>query len=170
MTWKWYPHLLQVSGNSRSSRFCAYNIQSCPCSKFRPWWSKLSKFNTKTKCYSNGEFEVVLERRCFFAFLFRQVPPLILAASCEVSLNWNVANFIFFFLWYNNHIFLEFYRYTSWLSTGLTARKTGNTSTSPGSEWAVSSVADDFIFVCIMPWLLHIYLLSAGQFFCCSSF
>ncbi|KAI9108755.1 hypothetical protein K1719_020060 [Acacia pycnantha] len=38
-------------------------------------------------------------------------------------------------------------RYTSWLSTGLTARKTGNTSTSPGSEWAVSAVADDFIYI-----------------------
>ncbi|KAK4264502.1 hypothetical protein QN277_025666 [Acacia crassicarpa] len=38
-------------------------------------------------------------------------------------------------------------RYTSWLSTGLTARKTGNTSNSPGSEWAVSAVADDFILI-----------------------
>ncbi|KAF7838181.1 conserved oligomeric Golgi complex subunit 2 [Senna tora] len=38
-------------------------------------------------------------------------------------------------------------RYSNWLSSGLTARKTGNTSTSPGCEWAVSAVADDFVFI-----------------------
>ncbi|KAG5028186.1 Conserved oligomeric Golgi complex subunit 2 [Glycine soja] len=38
-------------------------------------------------------------------------------------------------------------RYSSWLSSGLTARKNHNTSTSPGCEWAVSAVIDDFIFV-----------------------
>ncbi|XP_028765079.1 conserved oligomeric Golgi complex subunit 2 [Neltuma alba] len=38
-------------------------------------------------------------------------------------------------------------RYTNWLSSGLIARKTGNISTSPGSEWAISAVADDFIFI-----------------------
>ncbi|WVZ10933.1 hypothetical protein V8G54_015463 [Vigna mungo] len=38
-------------------------------------------------------------------------------------------------------------RYSSWLSSGLTARKNHNTSTGPGCEWAVSAVIDDFIFV-----------------------
>ncbi|XP_061342217.1 conserved oligomeric Golgi complex subunit 2 isoform X3 [Gastrolobium bilobum] len=38
-------------------------------------------------------------------------------------------------------------RYSSWLSSGLTARKNHNTSTSTGCEWAVSAVIDDFIFV-----------------------
>ncbi|KAK7265566.1 hypothetical protein RJT34_33187 [Clitoria ternatea] len=38
-------------------------------------------------------------------------------------------------------------RYSNWLSSGLTARKNHNTSTSPGCEWAVSAVIDDFIFV-----------------------
>ncbi|KAL5183718.1 Conserved oligomeric Golgi complex subunit 2 [Glycine soja] len=41
-------------------------------------------------------------------------------------------------------------RYSSWLSSGLTARKNHNTSTSPGCEWAVSAVIDDFIFVRII--------------------
>jgi len=43
------------------------------------------------------------------------------------------------------------YRYSSWLSSGLTARKNHNTSTGPGCEWAVSAVIDDFILVCIVP-------------------
>ncbi|BAT75974.1 hypothetical protein LR48_Vigan01g225700 [Vigna angularis] len=38
-------------------------------------------------------------------------------------------------------------RYSSWLSSGLTARKNHNISTSPGCEWAVSAVIDDFFFV-----------------------
>ncbi|QCD81158.1 conserved oligomeric Golgi complex subunit 2 [Vigna unguiculata] len=38
-------------------------------------------------------------------------------------------------------------RYSSWLSSGLTARKNHNTSTGPGCEWAVSAVIDDFILV-----------------------
>lgn len=38
-------------------------------------------------------------------------------------------------------------RYSHWLSSGLTARKNHNTSTSSGCEWAVSAVIDDFIFV-----------------------
>jgi len=47
-------------------------------------------------------------------------------------------------------------RYSSWLSSGLTARKNHNTSTGSGSEWAVSAVIDDFIFVCIVPSLLFL--------------
>lgn len=87
----------------------------------------------------------------FFCFL---VPTSSSAYPCSFlrgQFKLECCKFHFFFLWYNNHIFLEFYRYTSWLSTGLTARKTGNTSTSPGFEWAVSAVAEDFIFVCVMP-------------------
>ncbi|XP_004515820.1 conserved oligomeric Golgi complex subunit 2 [Cicer arietinum] len=38
-------------------------------------------------------------------------------------------------------------RYSNWLSSGLTARKSHNTSTGTGCEWAVSAVIDDFIFV-----------------------
>ncbi|KAL2321690.1 hypothetical protein Fmac_026069 [Flemingia macrophylla] len=38
-------------------------------------------------------------------------------------------------------------RYSHWLSSGLTARKNHNASTSTGCEWAVSAVIDDFIFV-----------------------
>ncbi|KAJ1380468.1 Conserved oligomeric Golgi complex, subunit 2, N-terminal [Sesbania bispinosa] len=38
-------------------------------------------------------------------------------------------------------------RYSNWLSSGLTARKNRNTSTSTGCEWAVSAAVDDFIFV-----------------------
>ncbi|XP_027334361.1 conserved oligomeric Golgi complex subunit 2 [Abrus precatorius] len=38
-------------------------------------------------------------------------------------------------------------RYSNWLSSGLTARKNHNTSTSSGCEWAVTAVIDDFIFV-----------------------
>ncbi|KAK7389194.1 hypothetical protein VNO78_24029 [Psophocarpus tetragonolobus] len=38
-------------------------------------------------------------------------------------------------------------RYSSWLSSGLTARKNHNTSTGSGCEWAVSAAIDDFIFV-----------------------
>lgn len=38
-------------------------------------------------------------------------------------------------------------RYSSWLSSGLAARKMGNTGSSPGYEWAVSAVPDDFIYI-----------------------
>ncbi|CAK8562890.1 unnamed protein product [Lathyrus sativus] len=38
-------------------------------------------------------------------------------------------------------------RYSNWLSSGLTARKSHSTSTSTGREWAVSAVIDDFILV-----------------------
>ncbi|KAA8542136.1 hypothetical protein F0562_023288 [Nyssa sinensis] len=38
-------------------------------------------------------------------------------------------------------------RYTHWLSAGLTARKTGNAGSSPGTEWAISAVPDDLIYI-----------------------
>ncbi|XP_057972331.1 conserved oligomeric Golgi complex subunit 2 [Malania oleifera] len=38
-------------------------------------------------------------------------------------------------------------RYTSWLSSGLAARKAGNTSPNPGSEWAISAAPEDFIYI-----------------------
>ncbi|XP_058752104.1 conserved oligomeric Golgi complex subunit 2-like [Vicia villosa] len=38
-------------------------------------------------------------------------------------------------------------RYSNWLSSGLTARKSHSTSTSTGREWAASAVIDDFILV-----------------------
>ncbi|XP_019171329.1 PREDICTED: conserved oligomeric Golgi complex subunit 2 [Ipomoea nil] len=38
-------------------------------------------------------------------------------------------------------------RYSSWLSAGLAARKAGNSSPSPGCEWAISSASDDFVFI-----------------------
>jgi len=79
--WISYLQLPQVSGNSRVFRFCADNIQSCPCPKFRSRRSKLSRLKTKTKCISVGEFEIVLERRYSCPFLFWQVPSPILAAS-----------------------------------------------------------------------------------------
>ncbi|XP_062029511.1 conserved oligomeric Golgi complex subunit 2 [Rosa rugosa] len=38
-------------------------------------------------------------------------------------------------------------RYSSWLSSGLAARKRGNTSSNPGCEWAISTVPDEFIYI-----------------------
>lgn len=38
-------------------------------------------------------------------------------------------------------------RYCSWLSTGLAGRKMGNTGSSPGNEWAISAVPEDFIYI-----------------------
>ncbi|KAL3652642.1 Conserved oligomeric Golgi complex subunit 2 [Castilleja foliolosa] len=38
-------------------------------------------------------------------------------------------------------------RYSNWLSAGLNARKAGNASASPGSEWATAAASDDFLYV-----------------------
>ncbi|KAK9117522.1 hypothetical protein Sjap_016469 [Stephania japonica] len=38
-------------------------------------------------------------------------------------------------------------RYSTWLSSGLKARKAGNTGSNPGAEWAISAVPEDFIYV-----------------------
>ncbi|PRQ17006.1 putative COG complex component, COG2, oligomeric Golgi complex, subunit 2 [Rosa chinensis] len=38
-------------------------------------------------------------------------------------------------------------RYSSWLSSGLAARKRGNTGSNPGCEWAISTVPDEFIYI-----------------------
>ncbi|KAJ8646126.1 hypothetical protein MRB53_007874 [Persea americana] len=38
-------------------------------------------------------------------------------------------------------------RYTTWLSSGLGARKLGSTGSNPGSEWAIAANAEDFIYV-----------------------
>ncbi|CAL9030799.1 unnamed protein product [Prunus brigantina] len=38
-------------------------------------------------------------------------------------------------------------RYSSWLSSGLAARKKGSTDSIPGREWAISAVPDDFIYI-----------------------
>ncbi|KAE8123920.1 hypothetical protein FH972_018837 [Carpinus fangiana] len=38
-------------------------------------------------------------------------------------------------------------RYSNWLSSGLAARKMGNTGSSSGFEWVVSAVPDDFIYI-----------------------
>lgn len=38
-------------------------------------------------------------------------------------------------------------RYSNWLSAGLAARKLGNSGSNPGSEWAVSAVLDDLVYV-----------------------
>uniref|UniRef100_A0A2P2KTE7 Conserved oligomeric Golgi complex subunit 2 n=1 Tax=Rhizophora mucronata TaxID=61149 RepID=A0A2P2KTE7_RHIMU len=38
-------------------------------------------------------------------------------------------------------------RYSSWLSYGLSARRTGNTGAASGSEWAISALPDDFIYI-----------------------
>ncbi|KAK9995419.1 hypothetical protein SO802_020105 [Lithocarpus litseifolius] len=38
-------------------------------------------------------------------------------------------------------------RYSNWLSSGLAARKKGNTVSSSGCEWAVSAVPEDFIYI-----------------------
>ncbi|KAL9677212.1 hypothetical protein QQ045_005440 [Rhodiola kirilowii] len=38
-------------------------------------------------------------------------------------------------------------RYSNWLSSGLSARKTGNINSGTGSEWAISAAADDFIYI-----------------------
>ncbi|CAA0806933.1 Unknown protein [Striga hermonthica] len=39
-------------------------------------------------------------------------------------------------------------RYSNWLSAGLNARKAGNaTATTSGSEWAISTAPDDFLYV-----------------------
>ncbi|XP_027179730.1 conserved oligomeric Golgi complex subunit 2 [Coffea eugenioides] len=38
-------------------------------------------------------------------------------------------------------------RYSNWLLTGLAARKSKNTGSSAGSEWAISAAADDFIYI-----------------------
>lgn len=42
-------------------------------------------------------------------------------------------------------------RYSTWLSSGLAARKARNigTSTPPGYEWAINVSADDLVYVCI---------------------
>ncbi|KAI7986079.1 Conserved oligomeric Golgi complex subunit 2 [Camellia lanceoleosa] len=38
-------------------------------------------------------------------------------------------------------------RYSNWLSSGLAARKAGNAGSNPGSEWAISAVPDDFVYI-----------------------
>ncbi|XP_028057744.1 conserved oligomeric Golgi complex subunit 2-like [Camellia sinensis] len=38
-------------------------------------------------------------------------------------------------------------RYSNWLSSGLAARKAGNEGSNPGSEWAISAVPDDFVYI-----------------------
>lgn len=38
-------------------------------------------------------------------------------------------------------------RYSNWLSSGLKARKMDNRGSSPGCEWAISAVPDDFIYI-----------------------
>lgn len=38
-------------------------------------------------------------------------------------------------------------RYSNWLSAGVAARKAGNSGSNPGSEWAISAVPDDFIYI-----------------------
>ncbi|KAL6996985.1 Conserved oligomeric Golgi complex subunit 2 [Sarracenia purpurea var. burkii] len=38
-------------------------------------------------------------------------------------------------------------RYSNWISAGLAARKAGNAGSYTGSEWAISAVPDDFIYI-----------------------
>ncbi|KAI3881402.1 hypothetical protein MKW92_034179 [Papaver armeniacum] len=38
-------------------------------------------------------------------------------------------------------------RYSTWLSSGLDARKSAKPGSSPGSDWAISAVPEDFIYV-----------------------
>ncbi|KAK3225108.1 hypothetical protein Dsin_004970 [Dipteronia sinensis] len=38
-------------------------------------------------------------------------------------------------------------RYSNWLSSGLAARKVGNSGANPGNEWAISAAPDDFIYI-----------------------
>ncbi|KAI9174733.1 hypothetical protein LWI28_022056 [Acer negundo] len=38
-------------------------------------------------------------------------------------------------------------RYSNWLSSGLAARKVGNSGAKPGNEWAISASPDDFIYI-----------------------
>lgn len=38
-------------------------------------------------------------------------------------------------------------RYTTWLSTGLAARKAGNATSHPGGEWALAAAPEDFVLV-----------------------
>ncbi|KAK1565522.1 hypothetical protein Q3G72_028646 [Acer saccharum] len=38
-------------------------------------------------------------------------------------------------------------RYSNWLSSGLAARKVGNSGANPGNEWAISASLDDFIYI-----------------------
>ncbi|KAJ8748086.1 hypothetical protein K2173_004496 [Erythroxylum novogranatense] len=38
-------------------------------------------------------------------------------------------------------------RYSSWLSSGLAARRMGNAGTTSGSEWATSAAPDDFVYI-----------------------
>lgn len=47
------------------------------------------------------------------------------------------------------------YRYSSWLSSGLAARKKGNAGSNPGCEWAISTVPDEFLYVCFDFFLLY---------------
>ena len=42
------------------------------------------------------------------------------------------------------------YRYSNWLSAGLAARKAGNTGSNPVSEWSISAIPDDFVYVRIV--------------------
>lgn len=39
------------------------------------------------------------------------------------------------------------YRYSNWLSTGMAARKSGNTGSTLGCEWAISALPDDLVCV-----------------------
>ncbi|KAJ9163878.1 hypothetical protein P3X46_023505 [Hevea brasiliensis] len=38
-------------------------------------------------------------------------------------------------------------RYSNWLSSGLAARKTSNTGSYSGYEWAISAIPDDFVYI-----------------------
>ncbi|KAK2648240.1 hypothetical protein Ddye_015729 [Dipteronia dyeriana] len=38
-------------------------------------------------------------------------------------------------------------RYSNWLSSGLAARKVGNSGANPVNEWAISAAPDDFIYI-----------------------
>ncbi|KAF9603021.1 hypothetical protein IFM89_033648 [Coptis chinensis] len=59
-------------------------------------------------------------------------------------------------------------RYSTWLSSGLRARRMDHTGTNPGTQWAISAVPEDFIYVlhdiyCLVTELHGPYLESVLQ-------
>jgi hypothetical protein len=61
--------------------------------------------------------------------------------------------------------FWKYIRYSNWLSSGLAARKMGNTGSRSGCEWVVSAMPGDFIYVSTVSFFMT-FIMILPYFFC----
>lgn len=154
--------IYQIPGNRWSSGFFTHDDCYCSSPKFTLKWRKFSRPNSEANCHTSRKLENMLERGCACSFLFRQVPSVITSASFEVRLHYCII--LHFSKPHNSEVYilicLVAYRYTTWLSSGLAARKVGSsTGSNPGCEWAIAASPEDFIYVCTLTDLNEFILL-----------